>query len=259
MRRSLILIMAAFGASTLQVSAQQAVGSAERVQQGAQQTVQAQTSGLSTGDAVFQQARLFTDATGSGVVRFEDGTGLTLAENSNLVVDEFVYRPGGRQSMVLRLGVGAMRMVSGQIAKEAIRVQTPVALLGVRGTDFTVDTRLPNLLRMWLEEGAIFIVPSDSGLVFEFTAPARADCTPIACRTLPFTAPPRAFRTAATQGGDGGSLDRDDSGRSDGGDGGDGAGDGAGDGGADSGGSSGGGDAGGGAGGAGGAGGSGNQ
>lgn len=180
--------------------AQQAVGAAERVQSGTVQTIQTQSAGLATGDFVYQQARLLTDETGSGLVRFQDGTGLTIAENSNLVIDEFVYNPGGRQSMILRLGVGAMRMVSGQINKEAVRVQTPVAVLGIRGTDFTLDTRLPNLLRMWLEEGAITITAADSGLVFEYEAPARADCTPIACRPLPFTDPPRAFRFASGQG-----------------------------------------------------------
>lgn len=193
-RIALMLALGAFGASAPYAMAQQAVGAAERVQQGTQQTVQTQTSGLAQGDAVFQQARLLTDETGSGLVRFEDGTGLTIARNSDVVVDEFVYNPAGRQSMVLRLGVGALRFVSGQIEKEAVQVRTSVAVLGIRGTDFTIDTRLPNLLRMWLEDGAIIITAADSGLVFEYEAPARADCTPIACRTLTFTNPPRAFQ-----------------------------------------------------------------
>ena len=212
--RIFVSVLTVLGISTSPSIAQESIGSAERVQQGAQQEVRTNTSGLATGDAVFQQARLYTDETGSGLVRFEDGTGLTIAENSNLVVDEFVYNPnGGRQSMVIRLGIGAMRMVSGQIDKESVRVQTPVAVLGIRGTDFTVDTRLSNLLRLWLEEGAVYVVPSDSGLVFEFEAPARADCTPIACRTLPFTPPPRAFQTVFDRGG----LETDDDDRSGGG------------------------------------------
>ena len=78
--------------------AQQVVGAAERVHRGTVQTVAAQTDGLSVGDAVFQQARLNTDDTGSGLVRLQDGTALTVAESSNVLIDEFIYNPGGRQS-----------------------------------------------------------------------------------------------------------------------------------------------------------------
>lgn len=233
LRIALIATLTVAAVSTDQSVAQQAVGAAERVQRGAQQTVQAQTSGLAQGDAVFQQARLLTDETGSGLVRFDDGTGLTIAASSDVVVDEFVYNPSGRQSMVLRLGVGAMRFVSGQIDKEAVRIQTPVAVLGIRGTDFTVDTRLPNLLRVWLEEGEIYIVAGDSGLVFEYTAPARADCTPIACRDLVFSNPPRAFQSGGRRDDDDRDDDQDnydrdrfDPGGNDGGDGGEGGGNG---------------------------------
>lgn len=195
----MIALTAVIGSVATDSSAQQAVGAAERVQQGTKQTVLARTDGLAQGDAVFQQARLSTDETGSGLVRFDDGTGLTIAKSSDVVVDEFVYNPGGRQSMVVRLGVGAMRFVSGDIEKEAVQVRTSVAVLGIRGTDFTIDTRLPNLLRMWLEEGALTIVAAESGLVYDFDAPARADCTPIACRTLAFDQPPRAFEPSPAQ------------------------------------------------------------
>lgn len=192
----------------------QSVGQATRVQSGASQQAGGAPAALATGDAVLWQARLGTDATGSTEVTFTDGTRLTMGPNAQVTVDDYVYAPGGAQAMSVTLGKGFLRMISGRIDKQGVRVGTPVAALGIRGTDFTLDTRVPNLLRIWLEEGAIFVVPVESGLTFEYQAPARVDCTLNVCRQIAESAPPRAF-----QGGDdGGRRNRFDPGNPDNGD-----------------------------------------
>jgi hypothetical protein len=53
-------------------------------------------------------------------------------------VDKFVYAPAeGRLALVLNVVRGVMAYVSGRIAKlspDSIRLETPAAVMGVRGT-----------------------------------------------------------------------------------------------------------------------------
>jgi hypothetical protein len=79
-------------------------------------------------------------------ITFDDDTKVLINENSRLVIDDFVYDPtttkGGK--LAVNVAHGTVRYASGQIAKnnpQSVAVNTPVATIGVRGTDFsaTVD------------------------------------------------------------------------------------------------------------------------
>ena len=79
-------------------------------------------------------------------ITFEDDTKIQVNENSRLVIDDFVYDSNSKKSGKLSVNVaqGTVRYASGQIAKnnpQSVLVNTPVATIGVRGTDFsaTVD------------------------------------------------------------------------------------------------------------------------
>lgn len=79
-------------------------------------------------------------------ITFEDDTRVQINENSRLVIDDFVYDPNGKKGgkLAVNIAQGTVRYASGQIAKnnpQAVAVNTPVATIGVRGTDFsaTVD------------------------------------------------------------------------------------------------------------------------
>lgn len=78
-------------------------------------------------------------------IKFQDNTDVKVTENSRFVIDEFVYDPNrGAGRLNVRVAMGTVRYVSGQIARsnqQNVRVQTPTAVIGVRGTDFfmTVD------------------------------------------------------------------------------------------------------------------------
>ena len=58
------------------------------------------------------------------------------------MIDEFVYDPANDiGSMSIKAGLGTVRYASGQIAKkykQNVKIQTPTAVIGVRGTDFTM-------------------------------------------------------------------------------------------------------------------------
>ena len=76
---------------------------------------------------------------------FEDGTRVEITEQSQLVIDDFVYDPNtGAGRMSMNVALGTVQMASGRIARtsrENVNIQTPTASITVRGTDFsmTVD------------------------------------------------------------------------------------------------------------------------
>jgi hypothetical protein len=76
-----------------------------------------------------------------GVV-LRDDTRLSLGPESEIRIDHFVFNPAKSQlGLVVKMARGVMAFVSGNIAKlshDAVRVETPVAIVGVRGTQFLV-------------------------------------------------------------------------------------------------------------------------
>lgn len=85
-----------------------------------------------------------TVRTGQGktAIEFVDETRVDVTQNSKLVIDEFVYDPNtSKGKLALKASFGTIRYASGQIAKNSrqdIKITTPTATIGVRGTDFTM-------------------------------------------------------------------------------------------------------------------------
>ena len=88
--------------------------------------------------------QLITANTRMGLT-FEDGTRAEITEQSELVIDDFVYDPNsGAGKMSMKVALGTVQMASGRLAKtsrENISIRTPTASITVRGTSFsmTVD------------------------------------------------------------------------------------------------------------------------
>ena len=85
-----------------------------------------------------------TVKTGNGKVGIEfiDATRVDVTQHSKLVIDEFVYDPNTKTGKLsLKAKLGTVRYASGQIAKNSatnVKIETPTATIGVRGTDFTM-------------------------------------------------------------------------------------------------------------------------
>jgi len=83
-----------------------------------------------------------TAVTANGRMRidFVDETRVDLTEHSRLLIDEFVYDPANDVgSLSIKTTLGGVRYASGQIAKkyrQNVKIKTPSATIGVRGTDF---------------------------------------------------------------------------------------------------------------------------
>ncbi len=83
-----------------------------------------------------------TAVTAKGRMRidFIDETRVDITEHTRLLIDDFVYDPAaGKASLGLKATLGTVRYASGQIAKnyqQNVKIRTPSATIGVRGTDF---------------------------------------------------------------------------------------------------------------------------
>ena len=85
-----------------------------------------------------------TVKTGQGktAIEFVDDTRVDVTEHSKLIIDEFVYDPNTKTgALSLKASLGTVRYASGQIAKNSkqnVKIKTPTATIGVRGTDFSM-------------------------------------------------------------------------------------------------------------------------
>jgi hypothetical protein len=97
-----------------------------------------------TGFAVEMMDKLITAQTNLEIT-FEDDSKVRITEQSELVIDDFVYDPNtGAGSMSMKVALGTVAMTSGRLAKtsrDRVNIRTPTARITVRGTDFsmTVD------------------------------------------------------------------------------------------------------------------------
>ena len=93
------------------------------------------------GSGVRQADTLVTGPDGAVGITLADDTLLSAGPNSVLVIERFVYEANQPGSVEAALTKGTLAVVSGRIAKQApdaMRVKTPSAILGVRGTEFVV-------------------------------------------------------------------------------------------------------------------------
>lgn len=94
------------------------------------------------GQLVFAADSLKTGPDGTIGVTLKDETRLSLGPASEVRLERFVYAPAeGGLGMVLKFVRGAAAYVSGRIAKlapDSIRLETPAAIVGVRGTSLAI-------------------------------------------------------------------------------------------------------------------------
>lgn len=98
---------------------------------------------LNMGDAVYAGERIRTSSAASAALMLQDDTRISLGERASIRVDRFDYdttkQDGNALITVFR---GITGFVSGLLAKsggDRVRIRTPTATIGVRGTEFMVD------------------------------------------------------------------------------------------------------------------------
>jgi len=96
---------------------------------------------LKQGDFIYVNDEIMTTNRSFVVLQFEDGAKVTVRPDSTLIIEQYLYNGDAGDEAELNLVSGGLRVITGAMAKnnpENYKVRTPVALMGVRGTEFSV-------------------------------------------------------------------------------------------------------------------------
>ncbi len=96
------------------------------------------------GTPVLEHDVMVTGADGALGITFADDSRMSIGPDSTLAIERFAFNPttyeGAHETSLRR---GTLAAVSGKLTRQspdAMKVRTPVATLGVRGTEFVVRT-----------------------------------------------------------------------------------------------------------------------
>ena len=99
------------------------------------------------GMPVREADRLVTGADGTVGVTFADNSLLSVGPNSTLAVDKFSFNSSTHEGRFdASLQRGTLAVVSGKMVKQSpdsMKIRTPSAIMGVRGTEFVVQVDEP--------------------------------------------------------------------------------------------------------------------
>jgi hypothetical protein len=96
---------------------------------------------LKQGDYVYVDDEIMTANRSFAVIQFVDGAKVTVRPDSLMIVETYIYNGNDDDAATLNLVSGGLRVITGAMAKtnpENYKVRTPVALMGVRGTEFSI-------------------------------------------------------------------------------------------------------------------------
>ena len=98
------------------------------------------TALLKVGARIIHKERIHTTPTGTVQLAFLDKSTLSIAPNTNIEINEFVFDPNsGKGHMLTSLTQGALRFVGGALSHEGeASIVTPAAAVGIRGGTVTI-------------------------------------------------------------------------------------------------------------------------
>jgi FecR-like protein len=98
------------------------------------------TQTITIGAHVLHKERIHTSPSGSVQLLFLDKSSLSIAPNTSIVIDEFIYDPNsGKGHMLTTLTQGALRYVGGELSHQGeATIKTANATIGIRGGTATV-------------------------------------------------------------------------------------------------------------------------
>ncbi|KKO08815.1 FecR family protein [Pseudohongiella sp.] len=126
---------------------------------------------VATGTEIRAEDRILTEANGHVHIRFVDQALVSVRPDSRLEIVQYDYNADAPEQSTIKLNLeeGITRAISGagaSAARERFRLNTPIAAIGVRGTDFVVSAT-PRAVRALVNEGVIVMAP--------FSSDCRAD------------------------------------------------------------------------------------
>jgi hypothetical protein len=123
---------------------------------------------LGVGSIVYVGDRIVTGPNARLEMRMLDRSVITLGENSDFVIESYLFdRERGVGKVLLKVAVGTFRAVTGGIGSirdRSFALKTPVATIGIRGTDFWGGP-LDGIYNIALLGGAAISVENAAGRV----------------------------------------------------------------------------------------------
>jgi hypothetical protein len=148
----LIGAIAVLAASPL--SAQTRVGKAAVVKNEVLRVAGSATSRINVGDGLLRDEIVRTGLDSAARLVMSDSTNLSLGANASLKLDRTVFDDEhSYRDISIRLATGAFRFVTGHSDKNAYKITTPLAAIGVRGTTLGILSQRGRSVVV-LEDGA---------------------------------------------------------------------------------------------------------
>ena len=111
-------------------------------------------SQINVGDAVLRNETVRTGANSATRLVMIDSTNLSLGANSSITIDRTVFNDEqSYRDVTIRLTTGAFRFVTGHSDKNAYKITTGLATIGVRGTILDILSQR-GMTTVVLEDGA---------------------------------------------------------------------------------------------------------
>lgn len=122
---------------------------------------------VARGTSIHEGDRIETDAGGHVHLRFVDGGRISVRPSSRLQIENYSHseQQPAISAIKFRLDEGVVRSITGrwgEAARDRFRLNTPVAAIGVKGTDFVVTTDADKTLAS-VYTGAIVLTPLSDG------------------------------------------------------------------------------------------------
>ncbi len=128
-----------------------------------------QPAKVEKGQTLVNNATITTAAQSFAVLKFEDGTAVLLKENTAFQIQNYTYNPKAPENAnaIFNLVRGGLRMITGLVTsrnRDALKVATPLATIGIRGTEFVAE--LVNPLYIQVINGVISITNGAGTVLF---------------------------------------------------------------------------------------------
>jgi hypothetical protein len=131
---------------------------------------------LKVGASLMAGDRIRTGSDSVAILVFTDQGRISLRADSELIIHHYQIDPAGIKTRIeLELVKGTVRQISGNASRtqpERYKLNTPVAVIGVRGTDFLAKTT-GDAVEAFVHEGKIILTPAQG-------ACAQSECAPVA-------------------------------------------------------------------------------
>jgi hypothetical protein len=113
-------------------------------------------------DELVQNEALRTEKESTIAVKFVDGSELSVEQSSEMVLSDYVY-DGSASKGLINLNTGLFHFTSNGNNDQGVQLRTPVATIGVRGTEFLVHVDRDDATIIDILSGAVSARPHGTG------------------------------------------------------------------------------------------------